>query len=266
MRNNHLPLVVLGGGVTGLAAAHTAGCPVLEREDHAGGICSSYYMRPGSQRRETAARAGEEAYRFEHGGGHWIFGGHPDVLAMIEQLAPCERIERRSSVYFADEGRYVGFPLQYHLRELAPAVARAALAELREARTPGDATMAGWLAAQFGPTLGALFFAPFHESYTAGLWRRIAPQDGYKTPLDLREVEQGAVDGAQAAGYNVSFLYPRRGLDALIGRLAGEVDLRTGHEIVRIDPRAPRARASPTARRCATSACSRRCRSTGCWN
>ena len=64
-----------------------------------------------------------------------------------------------------------------------------ALAEMLAARPTGAATMAGWLDGQFGPTLGDLFFRPFHDAYTAGLWREIAPQDGYKTPLDLAQVE-----------------------------------------------------------------------------
>src|SRR5690606_14021821 len=42
---------ILGGGVTGLAAGITAGLPVLEAAAQPGGICSSYYVRPGSETR-----------------------------------------------------------------------------------------------------------------------------------------------------------------------------------------------------------------------
>lgn len=235
MTRERFDTLILGGGVTGLAAGIASGAPILEAETFPGGICSSYYVRRDSSRRMLTAGADGEAYRFEHGGGHWIFGGHPDVLRIIEHLAPCERIQRRSSVFFPEQGRYVGFPLQYHLRQLPPATATCALNEILAAQATGGGTMAQWLESQFGRTLAELFFHPFHEAYTAGLWRDIAPQDGYKTPIDRREVLRGATESAEAAGYNVSFLYPRDGLDVLIGRLAARTELRCGHSVARID-------------------------------
>lgn len=38
--------LILGAGITGLAAGYTSGLPVLEARPFAGGICSSYYLRP----------------------------------------------------------------------------------------------------------------------------------------------------------------------------------------------------------------------------
>ena len=232
-----LPAVIVGGGVTGLAAGLASGFPVLEREAFPGGICSSYYVRGGSARRESAAESGGDGYRFEHGGGHWIFGGHPDVLALIDALAPCERFVRRSAVYFPDEQRYVGFPIQHHLYQLGGDVARTALSEIRASQGAEEVrTMSAWLEARFGRTLCERFFAPFHEAYTAGLWRTIAPQDGYKTPVDLAQIERGAAGPpSDAAGYNVTFAYPREGLDALMQRLASRVDLRTRHAVAQVE-------------------------------
>lgn len=66
---------ILGGGITGLAAGLSSGLPVLEAAPEPGGICSSYYVRPGSDQRLAHAPSDENAYRFELGGGHWIFGG-----------------------------------------------------------------------------------------------------------------------------------------------------------------------------------------------
>jgi hypothetical protein len=51
--------------------------------------------------------------------------------------------------------------------------------------------------------------------YTAGLYKRIAPQDGYKSPVDLALTVQGAFGDAKSVGYNVSYLYPEGGLDGL---------------------------------------------------
>ena len=70
-------LVVLGAGVSGLAVGMVSGAPVFEGADGPGGLCSSYYVRPdGSEKLDRAPPDGE-AYRFEQGGGHWIFGGDP---------------------------------------------------------------------------------------------------------------------------------------------------------------------------------------------
>src|SRR5262249_10085410 len=95
--------------------------------------------------------------------------------------------------------------------------------------------MAEWLHSGFGPTLCELFFDPFHELYTAGLWRDIAPQDAYKSPVNLSHVIQGAFDAAPSVGYNVTFVYPRDGLNALAQRLAERCTLHYGKRVVSID-------------------------------
>ena len=68
--------LILGAGVTGLAAGYASGWPVYEAADAPGGICSSYYVRPGSQERLRQAPADDEAYRFEVGGGPVLHVGH----------------------------------------------------------------------------------------------------------------------------------------------------------------------------------------------
>src|SRR5208282_195224 len=62
--------LILGGGVTGLAAGVASAFPIFEATEVPGGICSSYYMRPGDHQRLMRAPAGADAYRFEIGGGH----------------------------------------------------------------------------------------------------------------------------------------------------------------------------------------------------
>ena len=86
--------VVIGGGMTGLAAAMSAGAPLYEARRAPGGICTSYYMVPGTSQRLSEPRP--DAYRFEYGGGHWIFGGDPAVLALIQGLTPLRTYARQS--------------------------------------------------------------------------------------------------------------------------------------------------------------------------
>jgi protoporphyrinogen oxidase len=227
---------VLGAGMTGLAAGFASGLPIFEAADTPGGICSSYYVRPGSEERCMHAPADGEAYRFEIGGGHWIFGGDAAVLRFIRESVPVKTYARRSSVYFREKNSYVPFPLQNHLRFLDAEIAARALAEM--AQPHGSfRTMKKWLAQNFGQTLCDFFFYPFHELYTAGLYDRIAPQDAYKSPVNLSLAIQGALSKASPVGYNVTFVYPDDGLDVLAQRIAQHCDLRYGKRAVQIDLR-----------------------------
>jgi protoporphyrinogen oxidase len=183
----------LGGGVTGLAT----GATVLEAATAPGGMCASYAVG---------------GYRFEPGGGHWIFGGEPDVLALLDACSPLSWHERRAAAYFADTDELVPYPVQ----------GSAPLGDATGART-----MADWLHMRFGPALCERFFFPFHERYTAGLYTEIAPQDAYKSP------------GA-GPGYNAHFAYPAAGLMAMVAGLAARADVRYRAEVVGIDTDAQR--------------------------
>lgn len=216
--------VILGGGITGLGASLASGAPVFEARQDPGGICSSYYMRPrdmgpGGAERLAAAPEDGEAYRFEIGGGHWIFGGDPAVLDYMQSLTPMRRYNRESAVYLPSLGRLLPYPIQYALSELPPETAKTALAEICAPAGPA-VTMEEWLKEHFGKTLGDLFFTPFHQLYTAGLFTRIAPQDAYKSPIDPVRAKRGAEAAGAAVGYNTSYLYPTDGLDSLARALA----------------------------------------------
>lgn len=229
--------VILGAGMTGLAAGIASGAPVFEARDVPGGICSSYYVSA-----RTGVRANrpvdEASYRFEVGGGHWIFGGDPLVLRFVSSLTPLRSYQRKSSVYLPDRGQLVPYPIQNNLRYLRPAESHAALREMIEQARPlrrPPVTLADWLMDSFGPKLNELFFAPFHELYTAGLWRSVAPQDPYKSPVRLDDVVAGAFRSAKPAGYNTTFVYPTKGLDELSRKLAEQTDVHFGHRVVAID-------------------------------
>lgn len=232
--NTHPKKYILGGGMTGLAAGLSSGLPVFEATADPGGICSSYYVRPGDSERLSQAPADGEAYRFEIGGGHWIFGGDPLVLRFIKNMAPVKSYSRRSAVYFAEQDLYVPYPLQNHLRFLGNGTAMQVLKELVNAQG-SFCTMKEWLSKNFGSTLCDLFFYPFHDLYTAGLHEQIAPQDAYKSPVNLAQVIQGAFDEAQAVGYNVTFVYPEEGLNTLAQRMADSCDVRYGKRATTID-------------------------------
>jgi protoporphyrinogen oxidase len=238
VRDNPIDVVILGAGMTGLAAGYASGWPVFEAEESAGGICSSYYVRPNSDERLAAAPKDGEAYRFEIGGGHWIFGGDPVLTRFLRSLTPMKSYRRLSSVFFPERNLYVPYPLQNHLSQLPQDIRVAALTEMVTTSRGNARTMADSLLQSFGATLTGLFFGPFHNLYTAGLWTRIAQQDGYKTPVDPALVIRGASEHTPAVGYNATFLYPEKGLNALSRSLADEGDIHYNKRVVRINAQA----------------------------
>src|SRR5262249_45452249 len=144
--------IILGGGMTGLAAGAISDLPVYEGALRPGGICSSYYMRPGVSEVLPKAPDGAEAYRFEIGGGHWIFGGDPAVIHFLGSCAKLETYQRKSGVYLSDEELYIPYPLENHLRCLGEQ--RAAQALLEMSGSPGPiTTMKDWIEGHFGKLL-----------------------------------------------------------------------------------------------------------------
>jgi protoporphyrinogen oxidase len=230
--------LILGAGVTGLAAGLASGLAVYEASANPGGICASYYVRPNSSERLHSVPHDEEAYRFEIGGGHWIWGGDPVVLRLISSFTPVDLYNRRAAVFFPEKDLYVPYPLQYHLKYLAPSVREQALQEMVQASAtqhPPVSTMADWLKASFGRTLCDLFFDPFHELYTSGLWKTILPPDATKSPVDLELAIQGAFDEVPAAGYNTCFIYPRGGLNTLAEKMSRKCRIKYSKRVVKID-------------------------------
>jgi protoporphyrinogen oxidase len=224
---------VLGGGMTGLAVGLASGWQIYEAQEAPGGICSSYYVTPQGSKLETSPEDGE-AYRFEIGGGHWIFGGDPSVLRLIRSITPVKQYQRSSAVFFPAEGRCVPYPLQNHLSYLPEEVRLRALTEMLTMPKGNPRTMADWLEQSFGPTLTEMFFAPFHRLYTAGLWQQIVPQDGYKSPVDATMALRGASGKTPPVGYNTGYLYPQEGLGTLARRLASKGQIQYCKQAARI--------------------------------
>lgn len=219
--------VILGAGMAGLGAATASGAPVYEASSHPGGLCHSVYRGDPS-----------DPFRFEPAGGHWLFDPTGADLARLSPYATFRRYERRAAVFFANDGRTVPFPLQEHLYAVDPAVRARALAEMDEARRAppaAPATWRDWLLLHFGSTLGELFFLPFNERYTAGLFNTLAPQDTYKSPVNWERVLAGSRSAPPASGYNTTFHYPEGGLDALSSAIASRCTVKLGRRVVAID-------------------------------
>lgn len=241
MNQNKTPSVgtiILGGGITGLSAGYASGLPVYEAKDVAGGICTSYYMKKEQTKKMFAPPSNDEAYHFEIGGGHWVFGGDSTIVKFIDRLSPFKRYNRSSAIYLADTDTLVPYPIQNNLHALDKETAKKALAEMtgNDNAPTKIMTMADWMEASFGKTLCRIFFFPFHDLYTAKLYQTIAPQDAHKSPIKKEHVTKG-FEGKPPAevGYNHTFIYPKKGLDHLMRRLAEKCTINYGKRAVKID-------------------------------
>ena len=228
-------VIILGAGVTGLAAGLYSKYPVFEALEHPGGICGSYYIKPQTNQRQINSPKDEEAYRFEYGGGHWIFGGDSAVLQFMNSLTPFKSYQRSSAVYFPNQDLYIPYPIQNHLSYLDKEIVCQALIEITSVAKSHPKTLEDWLYQNFGKTLTDLFFAPFHELYTAGLWTEIVPQDAYKSPVSLESVIKGAFETTQPVGYNTSYVYPVEGLNGLVQKMAALCNVQYNKQAGKID-------------------------------
>lgn len=184
--------LIIGAGITGLAAGRNTGFPIYEATGKPGGICRSYY---------------KGGYRFENGGGHWIFGTD-NIKQYIEGFIDLNHYERRASVYF---NQFFDYPIQEYI-------------EREEGYYPGS--MKGWLFEKFGFELCKIFFWPFNHKYTDGLFDEIIQDDPAKTPT------------AMGKGYNSKFSYPNKGgLDNLVDRMANGLDIHYDRKLVALDLR-----------------------------
>ena len=223
---------IIGAGFTGLGAGILSKSKIFEATSSAGGICASYER---------------EGFHFEIGGGHWIFGGDPYVLNLVDSISQCKRYSRKSAVFFAGNldatkpyaKTFVDYPIQNNLFGLGEKASGAILQQLIASSKSADipATMEEWLKINFGELLCDIFFRPFHEKYTAGLYKEIAPQDAYKSPLSIRDVVDGAFRKPNTdVGYNVSYLYPHEGLDTLAKKLGAHCNVDYEVALEKIDP------------------------------
>ncbi len=218
-------VVVLGGGATGMTAAHqlaTAGMAVtvLEREDRAGGLCG------------TLERQG---FRFDLGG-HRFLSRSPSLAALVRDLVGEDLLLRTRSSVVLNGGRRYRYPLELDdvLRQgglgrglgILASYARERLRRHRPANSFED-----WVVQRFGRVLYDSFFGPYTEklwgirpSEISADWaaQRISLLSLGDVGLRLLGLRHGG-----ARSYARQYLYPRLGIGQIFQRMA-EATLRLG--------------------------------------
>ncbi|MED5370852.1 MAG: FAD-dependent oxidoreductase [Myxococcota bacterium] len=227
------PVVIVGGGVTGLVSAQLlleAGCEVvvIEREPLAGGLARSH--------------------RYE--GGDWTFdiGPHrfhtenPNIKAYLDRVikGECTLFPRCSEVYF--QGKYYRWPLHpKNLLQLPKDMAAKAFVDLavNNFRTYEVDTFEQYVLRQYGPTLYKHFFGGYTQKFlgldpaeTHPDWAKVglnrAIIDDKMQMQNLTQLLKTTLTQFNKA--EIDFLYPERGMQqawekvsAIIEGLGGRI-------------------------------------------
>jgi protoporphyrinogen oxidase len=209
------PVVILGGGLTGISTAVHLRAPwvLFERDERLGGH----------------ARTDErEGYKFDKTG-HWLHLRDPGVKQLVDELLPGQMtpIARRARIF--SHGALTRFPFQANLHGLPPEVVKECLlgvveAKVATARAEGGGNVGGaphepknfeeYCLRHFGAGISKHFMIPYNEKLWGVPPREItAAWCSRFVPLpNLEQIVAGAVGaGPPEMGYNVSFLYPKAG-------------------------------------------------------
>ncbi len=206
-------MLIVGAGLTGLAAAHHLAAPwhLIESEAHPGGKATS-------RRRD--------GYTFDVTG-HWLHLRSPRVRAWLDgvvDFTSWTEIERVTRVWVA--GTSTAYPFQANLHGLPPQLVRECLtgfveAQLRRARGESEAprTFSEFVLDRFGAGMAEHFFVPYNRKLWGVDLDELTPEwvSRFVPQPDLDQVIAGAVGVVQEGlGYNARFLYPSiGGIDAL---------------------------------------------------
>ncbi len=208
---SHLPVAILGAGLTGMSAAlslRSAGVPfrIFEKQPFAGG---------------HAITIEDSGYRFDRTG-HLLHLRDPAMRKrVLEWIGPDHlQIQRRSVIW--SNGVYTRYPFQANTYGLPPDVAYECVMGFVQAhfaeKTVDPQNFEEFCLAHFGPGISRHFMIP----YNSRLWG-VHPREITSTwcqrfvPLPkLEDVLAGAVgQNNRELGYNANFVYPRLGIGEL---------------------------------------------------
>jgi protoporphyrinogen oxidase len=168
------PVVIVGGGVTGLITAHLlseAGVKVvvIEKLDKVGGLARSFHYH-------------DDQFVFDCGP-HRFDTNNPNVKSYLERILdePGTFFPRKSEVYF--KGKYYSWPIKpQNLVQLPPELAGKAFVDLavNGYKEYGEDNFQNYILRQYGPTLYKHFFEGYsikflgiHPNETHSDWAKV---------------------------------------------------------------------------------------------
>lgn len=228
MKNNHFKHIILGAGISGLAAGvefekHGEECLILEKENEPGGLCRSVKL------------------------GECEFDLGPKILLLDKSEIGKEILSylgNNYSEYPISEGAYIskygllGFPLQRHLYSLPKKERDKILNDIEKIRkSPVNITnYKSWLVNGFGEYFCNEVLFPYEEKK----WQIGLDKLDYKWALnrpikvDYDEIIQGSIRKLPPKG---SYYYPKTGsIYTLVSEMAKKCcPIRLNQEVVSID-------------------------------
>jgi protoporphyrinogen oxidase len=213
-------VVILGGGLTGISTAYHLRRPwlLLEKEPRLGGH----------------ARTDEtQGFHFDKTG-HWLHLRDPYTKGLVQELLPDQMVpvERKARIF--SHGVLTRFPFQANLFGLPPEVVSECLIEfVRAHEDPASKepprNFEDFCNKKFGRGISRHFMIPYNQKLWGVHPREITAEwcSRFVPIPKLDDVIKGAVgDVPPELGYNISFLYPKKGgietlTRALVARLSG---------------------------------------------
>ncbi len=205
------PIVILGGGLAGLSAAHFVGRPwrLIEKTDRVGGLAKTEII--------------ERGFHFDPTG-HWLHLRDPEIRELVTTQwlqGGLVSIQRRAAIF--SRGVFTRFPYQVNTDGLPREVIAENLIEFveaqygekgRELREREPKNFEEFILRYMGAGFAKNFMIPYNRK----LWT-VPPSElsaswcGRFVPKPtLKEVVEGALGiGTDSIGYNASFLYPKQG-------------------------------------------------------
>lgn len=198
------PTIILGGGLTGISAAIHLKSPYLlvERDARLGGLARTHER---------------EGFFFDHTG-HWLHLRSEEMRSLAARALGDELVEVQRQARIYSHGCLTLYPFQANLHGLPPEVVHECLlgfVQARISRGEGEPrNFEQYILHHFGAGIAKHFMIPYNQKLwgvhpreiTSAWCQRFVPRP------ELEQVIAGAVGAGPAElGYNVRFLYPRRG-------------------------------------------------------
>lgn len=218
-------VVVLGGGLAGIAASYYSGAPVYEADSRVGGVAAS-------------DRA--DGFTFDRGI-HVLQTQNQKVLSLFDEIGvEMKTLSRRASIYY--QGRYTEYPFQVNTVGLPLGTRMRCVAGfLRRGTAPEPTNYEEWIVRSVGKGFAETFLIPYSEKFWTVHPREMTFEwTGNRVPQPTTwQVLRGAIwQKPTQIGTNAIFRYPANegGYGTIAEALAARVSaVHLSHRAASID-------------------------------
>lgn len=239
--DDEVDYLVIGAGMSGLGFAHWV------RQARHGQAASRLLLI------EAEAEPGGYCRTISRDGFTWDYSGHffhfrdPSLLELFRSRLPADAlvtVARRAKIRY--RGRDLDYPFQANIHQLPREEFLECLADFAEAARQVGApprSLSELLVARLGRGICERFLMPYNEKLYACSLDELDPEamGRFFPQVELWQLLASLrprAEGALAAGYNTTFVYPRGGAGQLVHALAGELgpgELALSERMLQID-------------------------------